>query len=140
MTVNKEALVDTDKKNESALKYGREDNSGTETFPYESKPDKVEYETYFGGIHKIDGATEEDLEGVKFTLKDASGTYLVTKHADGYYYPDPNGSGTVITDGSGIIKIRGLDNDKKGKEENGSNCGAVFFRKDYLCKKTLRTA
>ena len=61
---------------ESALKYGREDNSGTETFPYESKPDKVEYETYFGGIHKIDGATEEDLEGVKFTLKDASGTYL----------------------------------------------------------------
>jgi fimbrial isopeptide formation D2 family protein/LPXTG-motif cell wall-anchored protein len=109
MTVNDSALVDTGKKNESAIKYG---NSGT--YNYETLPDEVLYKTFFGGIHKYDGETREDLEGVKFTLKE-SGTVLLVAKSGSYYYPvssGTTGSGTVVTDRNGQIIIRGLDDDK----------------------------
>ena len=111
MTVNDDALVDTGKTNESGLKYGTEDG-----FTYESIPDHVEYKTYFAGIHKIDGTTKEDLEGVKFTLKEAGVDFpvkLVTDAENGdYYIYDASGSSEVVTDAKGMIRIRGLDEDK----------------------------
>ena len=109
MTVNSDALVDTDKKNESGIKYGNEND-----WTYTSLPDKVEYKTYFAGIHKYDGAdTTKDLEGVKFTLKEAGTEFKVSKPTGkDYYIPDANGSSEVVTDASGLIKIRGLDEDK----------------------------
>ena len=104
MTVNKNALVDTGKINTFELKYG--DN-------YTAVPDTVSFKTYFGGIVKTaDSETGKKLEGVKFTLKEAGTELKVTKHADGYYYPDASGSSEVVTDADGLIKIRGLDNDK----------------------------
>ena len=111
MTVTSDAIVDSDKKNESGLKYGP--GSGTKPFPYESKPDQVEFENYFGGIKKIDGATSGTLAGVKFMLKEGDVEFPVTLHDDGYYYYDPSGSSEVVTDASGTIKIRGLDSNEK---------------------------
>ena len=104
MTVNDEVLVDSDKINTFELKYG--DN-------YTAIPETVEYETYFSGIEKIDGEDDSiKLEGVKFTLKEGDAEFKVTKHDDGYYYYDANGSSEVVTDKDGMIIIRGLDNDK----------------------------
>jgi fimbrial isopeptide formation D2 family protein/LPXTG-motif cell wall-anchored protein len=104
MTVNSDALVDTDKINTFELDYG--DN-------YTAIPETVEYETYFTGIEKIDGDDETiKLENVEFTLKEDDVEFLVSKADDGYYYYDENGSSTVKTDAEGIIIIRGLDNDK----------------------------
>jgi len=114
MTVNASALVDTDKGNESALKYGP--GSGETPWPFEGKPDKVEYKTYFAGIHKIDGDTSnDDLAGVEFTLKEGGTAFYVKK--DGTYYipcasTDTGATTTVVTDSEGRIMIRGLDEDK----------------------------
>ena len=107
MTVNEYALTDTDKKNESGLKYGRDN------FPYESTPDEVEYITYFAGIEKIDGDTPSfKLANVEFMLKEGNAEFKVSKPSGkDYYIPDPNGSSTVKTDADGLIKIRGLDDD-----------------------------
>ena len=111
MTVNASALVDTGKANESALKYGP--GSGETPWPFEGKPDKVEYKTYFAGIHKIDGSTSEDLAGVEFELKEAGTAFTVIKDGD-YYIPSTatGASSTVVTDSQGRIMIRGLDEDK----------------------------
>lgn len=112
MTVNSDALTDTDKKNEAGLSYGNP--SGTNPWPYESQPKEVEYKTYFGGIFKYDGATSgTPLEGVEFTLKEKGTEFKVSKNADGVYVPDASGSSTVVTNASGTIIIRGLDDDKK---------------------------
>jgi fimbrial isopeptide formation D2 family protein/LPXTG-motif cell wall-anchored protein len=111
MTVNESSLVDTGKANESALKYGP--GSGDKPFPYEGKPDKVEYKTYFTGIKKIDGSTKEALANVEFTLKEGENEFKVSKpEGKDYYIYDANGSATVKTDENGMIKIRGLDEDK----------------------------
>ena len=112
MKVTSDALTSTDKKNESGLKYGR--GEGTNPFPYESTPDKVEYKTYFAGIEKVDGQNASTkLANVEFTLKEGTAEFKVSK-ASGkdYYVYDPNGSSTVVTDANGLIKIRGLDSDK----------------------------
>jgi len=112
MTVNSNAIVDTDKANESGLKYGR--GEGQNPFPYESIPDKVEYKTYFAGIEKVDGQNASiKLEGVKFTLKEGTAEFKVSKPSGkDYYIPDANGSSEVVTAADGTIKIRGLDEDK----------------------------
>lgn len=108
MTVNADALVDTGRVNTIDLKYG--DN-------YEAKPDSVTYTTYFAGIHKIDGDTKDaedgptSLAGVKFELKEDGVAFNVTKTDAGYYIPGGT-SNEVVTDEAGLIKIRGLDNDK----------------------------
>ena len=105
MTVNEEALVDSDKINTFELDYGDH---------YTSIPETVEYETYFSGIEKVDGEdTTIKLEGVEFTLKEGDVEFKVSKAADGYYYYDAAGSSTVVTDADGLIIIRGLDNDKE---------------------------
>ena len=108
MTVNESALIDSEKENESGLKFGP--GSGEKPWPYESTPDKVEYKTYFAGIHKTDGETHKDMPGVKFELKEGGVAFNVTKVGD-YYIP--GGSSNVVeTDASGLIMIRGLDEDK----------------------------
>jgi fimbrial isopeptide formation D2 family protein/LPXTG-motif cell wall-anchored protein len=103
MTVNEDALEDPDKENPAGLVYNE----------YESKPDKVKFKTYFAGIHKIDGDTEEDLSGVKFALFE-DGVAFNVKLVDGVYIPDTSESGKneVVTDADGLIRIRGLDDDK----------------------------
>ena len=107
MTVNSNAIVDTDKANESGLKYGR--GEGQNPFPYESTPDKVEYKTYFAGIENA----SIKLAGVKFTLKEGTAEFKVSKPSGkDYYIPDANGSSEVVTAADGTIKIRGLDEDK----------------------------
>ena len=112
MKVTSDALTSTDKKNESGLKYGR--GEGTNPFPYESTPDKVEYKTYFAGIEKVDGQNASTkLANVEFTLKEGNAEFKVSKaYGKDYYVYDPNGSSTVVTDANGLIKIRGLDSDK----------------------------
>lgn len=103
MTINEDALVDVDRQNEAGLKYG--DN-------YESLPHSVKYKTYFTGIEKIDGETEEPLEGVKFTLTEDGEAFNVTLTDDGYYIPGGD-SNEVETNEDGLIIIRGLDDDKE---------------------------
>ena len=115
MTVNESALVDTDKENESGLKYGP--GSGETPWPYESKPDKVEYKTYFAGIEKVDGKDASiKLKDVEFTLKEGNAEFPVKLVTDAggkdYYIYDASGSSTVTTDANGLIRIRGLDADK----------------------------
>ena len=106
MTINDDALVDLDRMNEATLKYGNN---------YESLPHSVYYTTYFGGIIKIDGDTEEPLEGVKFDLFEDGEAFNVIKSGD-YYIPageDVDGAtNEVVTDADGLIVIRGLDFDK----------------------------
>ena len=111
MTVTSDAITDTEKKNESGLKYGHDDGTGNIPWTYESTPDEVEYKTYFAGIHKIDGTTEEDLEGVKFNLFEDGEAFNVTL-SDGVYIPGGT-SNEVVTDGDGLIRIRGLDSNEK---------------------------
>ena len=104
MTVNEKALVDTGRINTFELKFGDK---------YTAEPQTVPYTTYFSGIEKVDGDnTELKLENVEFMLKEGDAEFKVTKHADGYYYYDANGSSTVKTDADGKIIIRGLDKDK----------------------------
>ena len=111
MTVNNNAIVDTGKKNESGLSYGRGPGSGTSgTFPYDSVPDKVEYTTFFGGIFKHN-KENEPLSGVKFDLYEDGKPFYVTKSGS-YYIPASGTNYEVVTDGSGTIHIRGLDDDK----------------------------
>ena len=106
MTINDDALVDTDRMNEAGLKYG--DN-------YESLPHSVNYTTYFGGIIKTN-SDDEPLEGVKFDLFEDGEVFNVILTDDGYYIPagaDVDGaSNEVETDAEGLIRIRGLDDDK----------------------------
>ncbi len=106
MTINDDALVDTDRMNEATLKYGNE---------YESLPHSVEYTTYFTGIIKTN-SDEEPLEGVKFDLFEDGEAFNVILTEDGYYIPagaDVDGAtNEVVTDADGLIKIRGLDDDK----------------------------
>ena len=103
MTVNEDALIDTDRINTFDLQFG--DN-------YTAIPDTVPYTTYFGGILKFDGETEEPLDGVKFDLKE-DGVEFPVKSVDGVYIPDPEGTSCeVVTDSDGLIRIRGLDSDK----------------------------
>ena len=107
MTINDDALVDTDRMNEAGLKYGDE---------YESLPHSVEYTTYFTGIIKTN-SDEEPLEGVKFDLFEDGEAFNVILTEDGYYIPagaDVDGAtNEVVTDADGLIKIRGLDDDKE---------------------------
>lgn len=109
MTVNANAVVDIGKENESGLEYG--DASGTY---FEPVPDKVEYKTYFASLKKIDGETEDVLNGVVFQLQDKNGPVFLVQSGT-YYYP---GSGTAsgtqgaaTTNASGTIYFRGLDKD-----------------------------
>jgi len=106
MTINDSALADTGRKNEATLKYGDE---------YESLPHSVEYTTYFTGIIKTN-SDEEPLEGVKFDLFEDGDAFNVILTDAGYYIPagaDVVGAtNEVVTDADGLIKIRGLDNDK----------------------------
>ena len=76
-------------------------------------PDTVPYTTYFTGIEKVDGENKDTkLANVEFTLKEGDAEFKVTKGDDGVYIPDASGSATVVTDASGLIKIRGLDKEK----------------------------
>ena len=111
MTVTSDAITDTDKKNESGLKYGHDDGENPIPWKYESNPDEVLYKTYFAGIHKIDGDTKEDLSGVKFALKEDGVAFNVTL-TDGVYIPGGS-SNEVVTDNDGLIRIRGLDSTEK---------------------------
>lgn len=104
------ALTDGDKENEVKLSY----DNGNYVLT-----DKVDYETYFAGIYKVDpNKADADMSGVKFDLKDGDGNAVnVTYDAtNGYYVIDPNGTGNEVetrADGDYYtIKIRGLDNDK----------------------------
>ena len=108
MTVNSDALTDTDKKNDAHLKYGNEND-----WIYDSIPESVEFKTYFAGIKKVDGEDSKELAGVKFTLKE-NGVEFKVKKVEGkdYYIPDETGSSEVVTDANGNIRIRGLDGDK----------------------------
>ncbi|MBQ6240407.1 MAG: isopeptide-forming domain-containing fimbrial protein [Firmicutes bacterium] len=104
MTVNADAIVDTDRINTFELKYG--DN-------YTAIPETVPYTTYFTGIEKVDGDDKTiKLEGVEFTLKEGTTEFKVKKNTEGIYIPDATGSAIVVTDANGLIKIRGLDSDK----------------------------
>jgi len=111
MTVNANALVDTDRENEADLIYNNN---------YEAVPKTVEYTTYFAGIEKLDGADSTALVGVKFDLKEDGVAFNVTPvyntagdATSGVAYYIPGGdSNEVITGAGGIIKIRGLDEDK----------------------------
>jgi fimbrial isopeptide formation D2 family protein/LPXTG-motif cell wall-anchored protein len=109
MTVNANAVVDIGKENESGLEYG--DASGTY---FEPIPDKVEYKTYFASLKKIDGETEDVLDGVVFQLQDKNGPVFL-KQSGTYYYPaSGTASGTqgaATTNASGTIYFRGLDKD-----------------------------
>ena len=124
MTVTSDALIDSDKENESGLKYGQDSDN---KWIYEGIPDKVEYKTYFAGIEKIDGKDSSiKLENVEFTLKEDNVDFKVTKvTGKDYYVPDANGSATVKTAADGTIRIRGLDDDKTYTltETNNPNAG-----------------
>ena len=103
MTINDDALADLDRMNEATLKYGNN---------YESLPHSVKYTTYFGGIIKTN-SDAEPLEGVKFDLFEGGEAFPV-KLVEGVYLPDPEGdSNEVVTDADGLIRIRGLDDDKE---------------------------
>ncbi|MBO5543890.1 MAG: isopeptide-forming domain-containing fimbrial protein [Oscillospiraceae bacterium] len=106
MTVNADALTDGDRVNTSKIEYGNN---------YKSLPDEVKFKTYFTGIEKVDGTTQDPLEGVKFTLTEDGQPFYVVKSGD-YYIPDTSDSTTksneVVTDADGKIVIRGLDDDK----------------------------
>jgi len=103
------ALTDTGKENEVTLNY---DNGN-----YILKDD-TDYETYFGGIYKVDPSNASaDMSGVKFVLKSGEDAVNVTYDStNGYYVVDPTStSNEVETRADGdyyTIKIRGLDNDK----------------------------
>ena len=106
MTINDDALVDTGRMNEATLKYGDE---------YESLPHSVYFTTYFTGVIKTN-SDEEPLEGVKFDLFEDGEAFNVILTEDGYYIPagaDVDGAtNEVVTDADGLIRIRGLDDDK----------------------------
>ena len=120
MTVNENALTDTDRENESQIDYGNN---------YTSLPDEVKYTTYYTGIIKVDGTnTDTPLGGVKFELKEGD-NYFPVKKDGAYYIPDTSivkgaeetdeafaarakAASEVETDDNGKIIIRGLDNDK----------------------------
>ena len=103
------ALTDTDKENEVTLTY----DEGN----YVVK-DTVEYDTYFGGIYKVDPKDDSaDMSGVKFTLADGDGNAINVTYdsTNGYYVVDPDSNSNEVetrVDGSYYtIKIRGLDGD-----------------------------
>ena len=109
-TVNEKSIgvADTAKKNSVQLDFSNF-----------RQTDDVPYTTKASAIFKYDGATTatdanvKKLEGVKFTLKEGTAEFPVTKHTEGYYYYDAeNGSSEVVTDKDGLIVIRGLDGDK----------------------------
>ncbi len=118
-TVNKDSIgvADANKKNSVQLDFSNF-----------RQTDEVVYTTSAAAIFKYDGADNTALAGIEFTLKEvtpaapaptgsAAGAptateIKVTKHADGYYYYDENGSSTVVTGADGLIIIRGLDGDK----------------------------
>ena len=106
-TINENAIVDTGKENEVEIIY---DN-------YHQK-DTVPFKIYKGGVHKFDGASKANLEGVKFsiyvgTIGDKSTPLTVVKK-DGYYVPSTaeGASNLVVTGSDGNIVVRGLDDDK----------------------------
>ena len=139
-TVNASAIgTDLTRKNEAVLEYS-----------HFSMKDEVLYTIYATGAIKFDGATvlkdgdalvlDDDgniqrkdnetaikyLESAEFELY-ADGTQVkVSKHTDGYYYPDAAGTAKITSDANGQIIIRGLDSGKtytlkETKAPNGYN-------------------
>jgi fimbrial isopeptide formation D2 family protein/LPXTG-motif cell wall-anchored protein len=100
-TVNDGALTDTTRSNVVELKYNGN---------HYVMSDEVTYTTYFTGIVTING-DEEPLEGVKFDLFEDGEAFNVTLADDGYYIPGGDDN-EVVTDADGLIRIRGLDDDK----------------------------
>ena len=115
--VTSAAITDSGKENEVTLNY---DNGNYILH------DDTDYETYFGGIYKVDpNDGDANMAGVKFDLTSGSADVNVTYDStNGYYYVDPSSTSnevetraeTVTTDAGTVtyytIKIRGLDNDK----------------------------
>lgn len=116
-TVNKDALTDTDRKNEVTLTYSNY-----------SQSDYVEYTTYASGAVKYDGSTADNnggvltpkagkeikyLEGAEFKLQADGADVDVVKDGD-YYRPALEGETgeAIVSDAKGQIIIRGLDSEK----------------------------
>ncbi len=102
--VTADALVDTGRKNDADLYYG---NYHTE--------DSVPFNLTKTGAYKFDGVTEAALEGAEFTLQTSDGDEITVKaNADGIYYPSDadDASSTVVTNGEGLIIVRGLEAEK----------------------------
>lgn len=115
--VNKDALTDTDRKNEVTLIYSNY-----------SQSDYVEYTTYASGAVKYDGSTADNnggvltakagkeikyLEGAEFKLQADGADVDVVKDGD-YYRPALEGETgeAIVSDAKGQIIIRGLDSEK----------------------------
>jgi fimbrial isopeptide formation D2 family protein/LPXTG-motif cell wall-anchored protein len=116
--ITEAAISDAGKENEVTLKY---DNNNY------IKKDDVDYEIYFGGIYKVDpNQADADMSGVKFVLKDDTGTAVNVSYdsTNGYYRVNPSSSSNEVETRAETatidsvdktfytIKIRGLDNDK----------------------------
>ena len=139
-TVNASAVgTDLTRKNEAVLEYS-----------HFSMKDEVLYTIYATGAIKFDGATvkkngdalvlddtgniqQKDTEtaikylaSAEFELYAGDTQVKVSKHNDGYYYPDTEGTEKITSDANGQIIIRGLDSDKtytlkETKAPNGYN-------------------
>ncbi len=113
-TVNKDALKDTGRINTVDLDY----------YNYH-ETDNVPYSIVKTGLIKKDANDPtKAMVGVEFKLveatKDTDGNDVnvevkVTKNDEGVYYPDANGSSTVVTDNNSKIVIRGLEPGKNYK-------------------------
>jgi LPXTG-motif cell wall-anchored protein len=113
-TVTEDALKDTGRINDVDLDY----------YNYH-ETDNVPYTIEKTGLEKKDFAdNQKKMKGVEFKLveatKDADGKDVnvevkVTKNDEGVYYPDDNGSSTVVTDDNSKIIIRGLEPGKNYK-------------------------
>ena len=139
-TVNASAVgTDLTRKNEAVLEYS-----------HFSMKDEVLYTIYATGAIKFDGATVKKngdalvlddtgniqpkdtetaikyLASAEFELYAGDTQVKVSKHNDGYYYPDAAGTEKITSDANGQIIIRGLDSEKtytlkETKAPNGYN-------------------
>lgn len=125
-TVNASAIgTDLTRKNEAVLEYS-----------HFSMKDEVLYTIYATGAIKFDGATVRKngdalvlddtgniqpkdtntaikyLASAEFDLYAGETQVKVSKHTDGYYYPDAAGTAKITSDANGQIIIRGLDSEK----------------------------
>ena len=107
-TVTKDIPITTGADNTATLTYNTApyDENGYEVTP----GDKTTTYTYELDVVKHEAGNENTmLKGVEFSLKKGNVEVKLSRGEDGIYYPDENGSDSIVTDENGMIQIKGID-------------------------------
>lgn len=82
----------------------------------------------------------DQLEGVSFTILKGDDTLKFTDESGAYVLDPVSDTGTVTTDGNGVVTVKGLKAGDYTVVESTDGASAQGYSKDYLAKFTIHVA